>query len=232
MAASPGGAHLDALRGRHDAAQGRLAPLRSDATSVLYDAGGMLIARTEVVNQVAAMTSGAARPSVLSSCSGHSSMRSSEARSVHSAARRSSWPPEPPPTSLNATRGQASGATIAAARSCEGFASVHPRTCSRRPAAQTGPRRARPGGAETARLAGSTALPLWTRAAAEWDKIDRPHDAAYCRWRGAQEALTRGERRTAQRMLRRAVQQAGEHLPLATAISETVTRAAQTRQRG
>ena len=48
-------AHLDALRGRIDAAHARLGPLRSDTTSVLYNAGGMLIARITVVNYVAAI---------------------------------------------------------------------------------------------------------------------------------------------------------------------------------
>jgi hypothetical protein len=82
--------------------------------------------------------------------------------------------------------------------------------------------------AETARLSGATSIPLWARAAGEWDRIDRPHDAAYCRWRGARDALTMGEGRIAQRMLRRAAQQAGEHVPLATAISETAARESQT----
>jgi hypothetical protein len=84
--------------------------------------------------------------------------------------------------------------------------------------------------AETARLSGSPSIPLWSQAAGAWDKIDRPHDAAYCRWRGAQDALAVGEPRTAQRMLRRAAQQAREHVPLATVISETAARAAQTQQ--
>ena len=58
--------------------------------------------------------------------------------------------------------------------------------------------------AETARLAGQPSLELWATAAGEWDKLSRPHDAAYCRWRGAQVALATGQGTIALRLLRRA----------------------------
>ena len=55
-----------------------------------------------------------------------------------------------------------------------------------------------------------------------------PHDAAYCRWRGAQVALATGQGTVAARLLRRAARDAREHVPLSTAIAETRT----ARQRG
>ena len=47
--------------------------------------------------------------------------------------------------------------------------------------------------AEIRRLEGRESLDLWTGAATEWDRLTRPHDAAYCRWRGARLALRRGD---------------------------------------
>jgi tetratricopeptide (TPR) repeat protein len=75
--------------------------------------------------------------------------------------------------------------------------------------------------AETARLVGRPSLDLWDEAAARWDRIGRPHDAAYCRWRGAQLALTTGRRTIAQRLLHRAAHEAREHVPLSAAIAAT-----------
>ena len=79
--------------------------------------------------------------------------------------------------------------------------------------------------AETARLAGQPKLELWAKAAGAWDKLTRPHDAAYCRWRGAQVALATGQGTIALRLLRRASREAREHVPLSTAIAETTERA-------
>ena len=79
--------------------------------------------------------------------------------------------------------------------------------------------------AEIARLAGQSALELWATAAGEWDKLSRPYDAAYCRWRGAQVALATGQGTIAVRLLRRASREAREHVPLSTAIAETTERA-------
>ncbi len=47
--------------------------------------------------------------------------------------------------------------------------------------------------AELARLTNEQTLQVWVAAASEWDRIRRPHDAAYCRWRGAQVALRDGQ---------------------------------------
>ncbi len=79
--------------------------------------------------------------------------------------------------------------------------------------------------AETARLAGQPSLELWATAAGEWDKLSRPHDAAYCRWRGAQVALATDQGTIALRLLRRAAREAREHVPLSTAIAETTEKA-------
>jgi hypothetical protein len=75
--------------------------------------------------------------------------------------------------------------------------------------------------AEIARLSGTPTLHLWAAAAAAWDKIGRPHDSAYCRWRGAQIALATGQASTAARLLRRAERDAREHMPLLHSIRAT-----------
>ncbi|MET1059478.1 MAG: AAA family ATPase [Nocardioides sp.] len=79
--------------------------------------------------------------------------------------------------------------------------------------------------AETARLVGRSTVELWGVAAGRWDRIGRPHDAAYCRWRGAQVALAAGQGTIALRLLTRATRDAREHVPLSAAIAETLARA-------
>ena len=76
--------------------------------------------------------------------------------------------------------------------------------------------------AELARLAGAPSLEHWAAATVEWEKIDRPHDSAYCRWRGAQAALAAGQASTATKLLRRAERDAREHVPQFEAIRATV----------
>lgn len=76
--------------------------------------------------------------------------------------------------------------------------------------------------AETARVAGRDSVDHWSRAATEWDRIGRPHDAAYCRWRGAQAALRERQGTVAARLLGRAAADAREHVPLHRAIRATV----------
>ena len=46
--------------------------------------------------------------------------------------------------------------------------------------------------AELARIDGERHGRHWARAAASWDRLSPPHDAAYCRWRAAQVALREG----------------------------------------
>jgi hypothetical protein len=79
--------------------------------------------------------------------------------------------------------------------------------------------------AETTRLAGEPSLERWVTAANAWDMLSRPHDAAYCRWRAAQVALSTGHGTAALRLLRRASADAREHVPLLAAIAETTTHA-------
>jgi hypothetical protein len=74
---------------------------------------------------------------------------------------------------------------------------------------------------EVARAVGRDTVEHWTRAAMEWDRLERPHDAAYCRWRGAQVALRDGRAALATRLLRHAATDATEHVPLLRAISAT-----------
>jgi tetratricopeptide (TPR) repeat protein len=80
--------------------------------------------------------------------------------------------------------------------------------------------------AELARLVGTPSLHLWAAAAGHWDRVGRPHEAAYCRWRAAQLALADGRRTVAQRLLRRAAYGAREHVPLSAAIADTARSAA------
>jgi tetratricopeptide (TPR) repeat protein len=79
--------------------------------------------------------------------------------------------------------------------------------------------------AELSRIDGTESVAGWASAAAEWDRIRRPHDAAYCRWRAAEVALRHGEGTTADRLLKRAATGARTHLPLTQAIAATARRA-------
>ena len=74
---------------------------------------------------------------------------------------------------------------------------------------------------ELQRITDQDGAPTWAGAAAEWDALSRPHDAAYCRWRAAQAALRDGRGMVAARLLRRAAADAREHVPLSHAIART-----------
>ena len=75
--------------------------------------------------------------------------------------------------------------------------------------------------AELGRVAGTEVVEHWIAAAAAWDKLARPHDAAYCRWRAAQAAFRDGQGTVAARLLNRAATDAREHVPLSEAIAAT-----------
>lgn len=74
---------------------------------------------------------------------------------------------------------------------------------------------------ELARATGSDRPDQWVRAAEEWDRLQRPHDGGYCRWRAAQCALRDGQGTVAVRLLRRAATDSREHIPLSRAIADT-----------
>ncbi len=76
-------------------------------------------------------------------------------------------------------------------------------------------------GAETQRLAGRATVDVWVTSAREWDRLNRPHDAAYCRWRAAEVALRTGQGTVAGTLLRRARRDAREHVPLLDALAAT-----------
>jgi tetratricopeptide (TPR) repeat protein len=78
--------------------------------------------------------------------------------------------------------------------------------------------------AERARLTRSARVEHWVDVAHRWDLLRRPHDAAYCRWRGAQVAVAHGQGTLARRLLRRAAADALEHVPLSRSIDETARR--------
>jgi tetratricopeptide (TPR) repeat protein len=80
--------------------------------------------------------------------------------------------------------------------------------------------------AERARLLAEAPLDGWAAAAREWDRLTRPHDAAYCRWRAAEVALGAGQGTVARRLLARATRDAREHVPLLRAIEDTRASAA------
>ena len=75
--------------------------------------------------------------------------------------------------------------------------------------------------AEMARLDEAQTVDHWLQAAAEWDRLTRPHDAAYCRWRGAEVASRTGHGTVAARLLRTAAADSREHVPLSRAIAAT-----------
>lgn len=75
--------------------------------------------------------------------------------------------------------------------------------------------------AEVARVGGDHAAHLWASAAAAFDQLAWPHDAAYCRWRAAEAALQHGAGTRAARLLARAAAQARHHAPLSAAIAAT-----------
>jgi DNA-binding CsgD family transcriptional regulator len=73
--------------------------------------------------------------------------------------------------------------------------------------------------AETERAYGRDEPGVWETAAACWDRLGRPHRAAYARWRQAEALLTSGDRRAAADCLRVAWRQAEQHVPLRNALS-------------
>jgi tetratricopeptide (TPR) repeat protein len=75
--------------------------------------------------------------------------------------------------------------------------------------------------AELARIQHRDHAEHWNRAAASFDALGRPHDAAYCRWRAAQCALRDGQGTVAARLLKKAAAEAREHVPLSEAIAAT-----------
>jgi DNA-binding CsgD family transcriptional regulator/tetratricopeptide (TPR) repeat protein len=80
--------------------------------------------------------------------------------------------------------------------------------------------------AERTRLRGESSAASWDQAASEWDRLDRPHRAAYCRWRQADALLTRRETRAqATTALQRGAEQARRHIPLTTVIADLARRA-------
>jgi DNA-binding CsgD family transcriptional regulator len=80
--------------------------------------------------------------------------------------------------------------------------------------------------AERGRLCGEPVASAWERAASEWDALQRPHRAAYNRWRQAEALLARpNTRNDAAEVLRRAAGQAHQHAPLTAAIQALAKRA-------
>jgi hypothetical protein len=72
--------------------------------------------------------------------------------------------------------------------------------------------------AEMGRLRGVSVVERWLLAAAAWDRLGRPHEAGYCRWRAAQAATATGRGALAARLLQRAAQDARGHVPLLAAV--------------
>lgn len=74
--------------------------------------------------------------------------------------------------------------------------------------------------AELARLDDTATVAQWTEAADLWDRIRRPHDAGYCRWRAAELSLADGQGTITARLLRRAHANARGHVPLLRRIDQ------------
>lgn len=81
--------------------------------------------------------------------------------------------------------------------------------------------------AELERVDGSETVHSWSRAAAAFDQLEWPHDAAYSRWRAAQVAQRTSAGTLAARLLRRAAKDARSHAPLARAIATTAQHSVQ-----
>lgn len=75
--------------------------------------------------------------------------------------------------------------------------------------------------AEVARGVGRDTTDMWVAAGALFDRVRRPHPAAYCRWRGAQAAIRSGRRTVASGLIDAALRDARQHLPLTTAVLAT-----------
>ena len=78
--------------------------------------------------------------------------------------------------------------------------------------------------AELCRLEDRATVDVWARAASQWDLLGRPHESAYCRWRGSQVALRDGRATVATRLAVRARADARQHVPLADAVTATLDR--------
>ena len=76
-------------------------------------------------------------------------------------------------------------------------------------------------GAELSLATASGTVDEWAAAAAAWDLVHAPHEAAYSRWRAAQVALRLGHGTLAVRLLRRAATDARQHVPLLEAVAAT-----------
>ncbi len=75
---------------------------------------------------------------------------------------------------------------------------------------------------ELGRIDGKPDLEAWSTAIRHWDALERPFDAAYCRWRAAQACIELGQATAAARLLRRGLKDAREHVPLRDALSATL----------
>ena len=215
-------ANLDALRGLQDAAQERFGALRADKASVLYQTG-LLEARPDVIHYLALIDLWGNAPhralSLLHPFLEEVAATEAAVGVGHTfvlAARAAADVVE-----STSTPDAVRDGLLGILNQVREHAPVDPFTTTR----ADGRAHRASWQAETARLAGRPALELWATAAGEWDTLHRPHDAAYCRWRGAQVALATDQGTIALRLLRRASREAREHVPLSTAIAETTERA-------
>ena len=72
--------------------------------------------------------------------------------------------------------------------------------------------------AELGRCRQEDTVPTWEAAARRWEALERPHRAAYARWRQAEALLGIGDRLEAITAVAQAWRQADQHVPLMTAI--------------
>ena len=195
-------ANLDALRGRLDAAQDRLSSLRNDTASTLVRAE--IETRKELVNYAAVVDLWDGAPDralpplkqlldeAVRLVSAQTASQLGQSFVLAARAAADIVEHDAPP-------GRARGDHLRDLMDLRSRAGVDPFTAT---SPADGPALGASWRAETARLSGRPSLVLWATAASEWDTLGRPHDAAYCRWRGAQVALSTGHGTIALRLLR------------------------------
>jgi hypothetical protein len=204
---------LDALRGRHEAAARRLEEL----SAVPFDTGLVNLVESTEVFAEAELWGGRPQAAydravdLVHTCASTDASGWVSGLLVLAARAAADLAPSGPPTARQRLLG-----TVLALRDGGVADPFEPLTADPARSALTSSWTA-----ETLRLSGRAGVETWVAAAREWDRLTRPHAAAYCRWRAAEVALRTGQGTAARTLLQRARRDAREHVPLLAAIAAT-----------